>query len=50
VERTVTDHRIGNLKRTRDIINGKLQPPPTAGEILAAESARLGVKLEIKKP
>jgi hypothetical protein len=50
MERTVRDHRVGNLKRTRDIINGKIQPPPTVEEILDAEEKRLGVKLEIKKP
>jgi hypothetical protein len=49
VERTITDHTVGNLKRTRDIINGKIQSPPTAEEILAAESARLGVRLVVKK-
>jgi len=50
--RTVRDHRpdVQNLKRIRDIINGKVTPPPTVEEILAAEEKRLGVKLEIKKP
>jgi hypothetical protein len=49
MERTVRDHGVGNLKRTRDIMNGKTQPPPTVEEILAAESARLGVQLTVKK-
>ncbi len=47
--RTVRVHGVGNLKRTRDIINGKVPPPPSTEEILAAESARLGVPLAVKK-
>lgn len=49
ITKTVRVHGVGNLKRTRDIINGKTQPPPTTEEILAAESARLGVPLAVKK-
>lgn len=45
----VNDHRISNLPRTRDILNGKLSPPPTTEEILAEESKRLGVSLVVKK-
>jgi hypothetical protein len=47
----VRDHRTGvqKLKRIREIVNGKIQPPPTVEGILAAEEKRLGVKLEIKK-
>jgi hypothetical protein len=50
MERTIVDHRVGNLKRTRDIVNGRAPAQPTVEEILAEEEKRLGVKLEIKKP
>jgi hypothetical protein len=48
-KKTVRDHRIGNLQRTRDIINGRAPTPQTVEEVLAAESARLGVQLTVKK-
>ena len=50
IRRSVIDHRVENLSRTRDILNGKMTPPPTLEETLAAEEKRLGVKLEVKKP
>lgn len=52
ITRTVRDRRTGvqKLKRIREIVNGKIQPPPSVEEILAAEGKRLGVQLEIKKP
>jgi hypothetical protein len=49
IQKTVRDHRLGNLQRTRDIINGRAPAQPTVEEILAEESARLGVPLAIKK-
>jgi hypothetical protein len=49
IQKTVRDHRIGNLQRTRDIINGRAPTPQTVEEVLAAESARLGVQLTVKK-
>ena len=49
IRRSTVDHRVGNLKRTRDILNQKMTPEPTVEEVLAEESRRLGVKLEIKK-
>jgi hypothetical protein len=50
IQKTVRDHRIGNLRRTRDIVNGRAPAQPSVEEILAEEEKRLGVKLEIKKP
>lgn len=49
IQKTVRDHRVGNLQRTRDIINGKTLEPLTVDEVLASESARLGVPLAVKK-
>jgi hypothetical protein len=46
MERTV-DHRISNLARTKQILNGKMETPLTARELLALEEKRLGVKFEI---
>ncbi len=48
--KTVRVHGVENLKRIRDIVNGKPPAQPTVEEILAAEEKRLGVKMEIKKP
>ena len=48
--KTVRVHGVDNLKRIRDMMNGKPPAQPSVEEILAEESARLGVKLEIKKP
>ena len=45
----IRDHRVENLSRTRDILNGKLQQPPTLEEVLAAESQRLGRQLMVKR-
>jgi hypothetical protein len=49
IQKTVRDHRVGNLKRTRDIVNGRAPAQPTVEEILAEESARLGLPLAVKK-
>jgi hypothetical protein len=49
MERTMRDHRVENLQRTRAIINGHPPPEKTVEEILAEESARLGVKLTISE-
>ena len=49
IRKTVRDHRIGNLRRTRDIVNGRAPAQPTVEEILAEESARLGLPLAVKK-
>jgi hypothetical protein len=37
------------LKRVRDLINGRIPPPPTIDEVLASESQRLGMPLAVKK-
>jgi hypothetical protein len=49
ITKTVRIHAVENLKRIRDVMNRKIQPPPTVEEVLASESARLGVPLTVKK-
>jgi hypothetical protein len=46
------ERRRQNLERTRQVFGGKFHDGSqlTVNEVLAAESARRGVKLEIKKP
>jgi hypothetical protein len=41
------DHRVENLERTRAVVNGRVPREETVEEILARESARLGVPLVI---
>ena len=49
MHKTVRIHGVENLPRVRQILNGQPLTPQTVEEVLAAESLRLGVKLEIKK-
>jgi hypothetical protein len=49
IQRTTIDHT-GKLKRLKAILNGQPPPEETVEQILARESKRLGMKLEIKKP
>jgi hypothetical protein len=46
------ESRRQNRERLKVILGGKIHDghQPTVEEVLARESARLGVKLEIKKP